>query len=120
MGADVAVFEKDRTTGVTAFDAAIEIVPLIDPTDGRIRLLELVEMRKRFTARDFVEKSENAVKDAAVVGGGDEEIFATADRESGEPEAVGAKIGRRVQIRDGVLQGGDCSEENCALIGSLR
>src|SRR5882757_2446021 len=45
--ADVAVFEEDGTTGVTAFDAAIEIVPLIDPTNGSIGLLELVEMRKR-------------------------------------------------------------------------
>ena len=77
-------------------------------------------MSKRFAARDFVEKSENAVKDAAVAGGGDEEIFAAADRESGEPEAVGAEIGRRAQVRDGVLQGGDRSEENCALTGSLR
>ena len=48
-------------------------------------------MSKGFTARNFVEKSENAVKDAAVVGGSDDEIFATADRDSGEPEAVGAE-----------------------------
>jgi len=32
-------------------------------------------MSKRLHARDFVEKSENAIKAAAVVGGGDEEIF---------------------------------------------
>src|SRR5207302_4893883 len=73
IGADVAVFEKYGITGVTAFDVAIEIVPLIDPTNGSIRLLELVEMRKRFAARDFVEKSENGVKDAAADSGGDQE-----------------------------------------------
>ena len=35
VGADVAVVEEDAAAGVAALDGAVEVVPLVDPADGR-------------------------------------------------------------------------------------
>jgi len=77
IGADAAVFKKDGTARVAAFDAAIEIVPLVHPADRGVGLLRFVEVCERFGSRDLAEQRKNAVKDASVIGGGDDEaVFA--------------------------------------------
>ena len=43
VGADVSVVEEDGAARVSALDAAIGVVPLIDPADGRGRRLLVIE-----------------------------------------------------------------------------
>src|SRR6202020_3536917 len=44
IGANAAVVEKDGAAGVATLNAAVEVVPLIDPTDRRVGLLHFVEL----------------------------------------------------------------------------
>src|SRR5690349_15446905 len=90
VGAHVAVLEKNGAASVAAFDAAIEIVPLIGPANWRVRLLDFVEVRERFATRDFAKKGEHAVKHASISGAGHDEILVAFDDSICEPKAVRA------------------------------
>ena len=71
--ADATVGEKYRRTAVATLDAAVKIVPLIDPADRRVGLLSFVEHRDVLGACDLAEQREDAVQNAAVRGAGDDD-----------------------------------------------
>src|SRR5438128_881190 len=116
IGADAAVFEKDGSACVAAFDAAIEIVPLVHPADGCIRPLRFVEAFKRFAERNFAEESEDAVEDATIVCSSNDEAVATMNANDREPEAVISQIWRWTQFRDCFLNGRKSSQNDCRFL----
>src|SRR5262245_48196470 len=73
IGTDSTIFEKDGTACVATLDTAIEIVPLVHPSDSGIGLLRFVEVLQRLAARDFAEKRKSPIEDATIFLGSDDE-----------------------------------------------
>ncbi len=67
VGADVAVVEEDAAACVAAFDGAVEVVPLVDPADGRGGGFGSGFRRQGLFGGDELEKMEGAVEFAARV-----------------------------------------------------
>ena len=61
VGADVAIFEKDRGAGVAALDSAVHVIPLVGPPNGRGRGLGLIGWDGSVRG-DFFEEMEDAVE----------------------------------------------------------
>ena len=55
------IMERDA---VAAFNAAVEIVPLIDPAYRRIRRIVFLEVRNGLAERDFAQQRKCAIEDA--------------------------------------------------------
>src|SRR5215470_15418983 len=72
-GENFSVVKEDGTAGVTAFDRAVEIVPLIDRANRSRGILDFVEIGKRFAESDFSGKCKCAIKNTAFVLCRDEE-----------------------------------------------
>src|SRR5690349_6511649 len=83
IGTHVAPIEEDGPTGIAALDGTVEVVPLIDPADRGVGLLNLVQTGERFAASDLAEKSESAVENAAVIGGRDDDVLFVVDTSKG-------------------------------------
>src|SRR5579871_2945955 len=110
---DVTVLEKYGAAGVAAFDGAVEIIPLIDPSDGSVWLLCLVQVRDRFATGDFAEKRKRAVHDAPIVEGSNCENCFAANVNLRERKAVHNHLLRRAEFRNRLLDRGDRSKKNC-------
>src|SRR5439155_20370173 len=59
--------EENGTPPVAAFDTAVQVVPLVGPTDGSRWILPLVQSIERLVQGDMSEKCENSIRDAAIV-----------------------------------------------------
>ena len=70
---DVPIIEKDGVSAVPALDRAIEVVPLIDPADGRGRLLAEIDVVERAMQADQTKQCEYAVQHGAIGAPGDDE-----------------------------------------------
>src|SRR6185437_2526712 len=70
----MAVLPEDRPPAIATLDRAIQVVPLVDPANGRIRALLLVEIRQRLAERDLAEQREGSVEDRAIGVAGYDEI----------------------------------------------
>ncbi len=101
--ANFVVLEKNRAASVAAFNAAIQIVPLVGPANRRIGLLDFVDGCKIFAACDLAKQREHAVEDPAVATSGDDEAIEPVKLCGFEPETVfGQGAGREVmKILDG-------------------
>src|ERR1700728_2434043 len=64
IGANVTLIEKDAAPRVAAFDGAVEVIPLVDPPDGRGRALR--GLRDRLLLRDLLQDVEDPVQFALV------------------------------------------------------
>ena len=51
--ADLSVAEENRRSAIAAFDATVEVVPLIHPADRRVRLLHFIDVSQTLAARDL-------------------------------------------------------------------
>lgn len=112
IGADAAVLEKNGAASVAAFDAAVEVVPLIDPAERCIGLLEIIEAGYGFVLRNFAQENENAVENASVVGAGDDEVRVFVLVGYSEPEAVVVQNGGRTQAGKGAFDCWKYSDNN--------
>ncbi len=72
VGADVAVVVENAAAGVTALDAAVEVVPLVDPAYGRGGRFR--GRGEGFLLGDLFEDVEDAVKFAAAGAAGDDPV----------------------------------------------
>jgi hypothetical protein len=72
VGADVPRVEEDAAAGVAAFDGAVEVVPLVDPADGRGGGFDGGLGGEWLFSADDGEKVEGSVEFAAWVGAEDD------------------------------------------------
>ena len=100
IGGDLSIIEKNRASGVTALDRAIEVVPLADPTDGRGRRLGIVERAHVLLLCDSREKRKCSVEHAAVAGADDQPVLRFLVADGLEPEAVAGKGLGAFQFRE--------------------
>src|SRR5947208_13841985 len=75
ISADAPVVEKNRRSRISAFDASVEVVPLIDPAQWCIRILLVIQRIKGFTHGDLAQESEDAVENTAFVWSGDDQTL---------------------------------------------
>src|ERR1035438_4209887 len=61
VAADFSIGEEYGRSAISTFDATVEIVPLVHPTNRSIRLLHFVDGGKTFCARDLAEQREHSV-----------------------------------------------------------
>ena len=126
--AHLAVLEKNRGPAIAAFDAAVKVVPLVDPADGRVRLLLLVDSCDALAAGNLAEQRKRSVQHSAIVGGCDHQTLRLAGTgESArrrtnlgldDPISVRHQCLRRMQIgSDGVKRGKRCENNRVAACG---
>src|SRR5207253_9327287 len=100
ISAHCAVFEKNGATGIAAFDGAIEIVPLIDPTNASVGLLEFIEIENRLMLSYFAEQEKYAIENAAIIFAGDNEMTKAMNVSRCEPKSVCLKTSGRMKTGD--------------------
>ena len=67
IGANLSSFEKDGSPAIATLDAAVEVVPLIHPSNRGIGLLQIINRCDVFPTRDLPAQGEDAVEHAAIV-----------------------------------------------------
>src|SRR5579872_6386531 len=78
--ADFSIGEEERGAPVSAFDATVEVVPLVHPANGSIGLLDLIDRGDALRASDFAQQREHTVEDPAVSGAGDDDAVESVNR----------------------------------------
>jgi hypothetical protein len=116
VGAGVSAIPENGPAAVTALDGAIEVIPLVDPADGRVGRLSVVQDEDGFAERDLAEEGEGAVEHAAVIGRGDHDVADAFDGYGLEQVAIGGELG----IEGGLGQGGADAFERAEDDGALR
>src|SRR5215470_17925910 len=61
-----AIQEENRIARISAFDTAVEVVPLVDPAKWRCGTLDIVEVGYRLALSDFPQECKCPVKNAAI------------------------------------------------------
>ena len=92
--AHVAIVEENAAAGVAALDASVEVIPLIDPANGRRRRLRA--RSDELLLRDLLERPENAVEFATVAPAGDHPVVAVVRGKLRNREAFGRNWGVRL------------------------
>src|SRR5580704_12123362 len=64
--ADFSVGKEDGGSAVATLNAAIKVVPLVNPANGSIGLLHFVELRKALAASDLTQEGKRTIEDAAI------------------------------------------------------
>src|SRR5215468_7272282 len=103
-GENFSVVKEDGATGVTAFDGAVEVIPLVDPANASGRVLNFVDAGKGLAKRDFSGKCKCAIKNAAFVLRGNDYAVLFVDLGIGDPEAVGKESGRGIELRFDLME----------------
>ena len=106
------VVPEDRSATVPALDRAIEIVPLVDPSDRRRRRLLLVEARQRLSERHLSQQREGAVQDAAIGVRRHDEIRSGGRTNQLDVIGIGFEVAVEKQRGGGVPAVRSCAEED--------
>src|SRR5262249_432440 len=88
IGATVALIEKNGSTSVSTFDLAVEVVPLVDPAERRVGLLQVVETGNVLAAGNSIEESEDTVENSAVGFRGDHQRWFSTNAQRSKPETI--------------------------------
>ena len=107
VAAHLIVVEEDGAAAVAALDGAVEVVPLIDPADGRGREFRCPGVAQSSAPRAMPERTwKVAVEQAAGIGAGDDPVLVAVSRDDGDGKAFRAGCGRAVfgKQRRGFLQ----------------
>ena len=72
--ADLAALPEDRPPAVAALDRAVDVVPVIQPADRRLRRAAVVDLRRHLAERQPAQIGKRAVEHAAVVVAGDHRV----------------------------------------------
>src|SRR4051812_50186982 len=95
------MFEEDRRAAIAALDAAVKIVPLIDPADGSVGALNFVERGDAFAAGDFAEQRKHPVEDTTIVRGANDYGLRAPAADRLQPECLSLPGFRRPQVLGG-------------------
>src|SRR4029079_17850530 len=101
---DVTIVPEDRAPAISAFDRAVESVPLVHPANRCIRGVLLVDRRQRVSHSDFSEKRKRPVQDAAIALPGDDEMPCATNRGRLQPESVRSQDALREKSGLGLAQ----------------